>query len=101
MAKTFGARKSKTETRGRPKAGEEPRAPKGPYVPTGRPRGRPKMDPSQLKPKKVYVPKGRKVGGKVENRGAHLRVDWVPVEPKGPYVPTGKPRGRKKKEESD
>lgn len=32
---------------------------------------------------------------KVENRGAHLRKDYVPTgEPKKVYVPTGLPRGR-------
>lgn len=68
------------------------------YVPTGKPRGR---RPGQTKavleaeraarPPKVKKPDGRK------NNGAHLRVpDELKV--KKAYVPTGRPRGRKKGE---
>ena len=38
---------------------------------------------------------------KTENRGAHLRgADWEPKVSQGPYVPTGKPRGRPKMDPS-
>jgi len=85
---------------GKPRGRKKKEGSKVPYVPTGIPRGRKKMDPSQLKPQKVYVPKKYNTNSrKVENRGVHLRAGAVAKEPKGPYVPTGKPRGRPKKEE--
>jgi len=89
----------KVESRGRPKAGAEPKEKKGPYVPTGIPRGRKKMDPSQLKPKKVYVPKEYKV----DKRGAHFRgPDYVPkVENRGAHLRANSEWRKKKKEESD
>ena len=75
---------------------DHPREPAKPYVPTGKPRGRPSKAEKAKKaaalnkywaerervPKKPYVPKEPK----------------EPREPKGPYVPSGKPRGRPKKE---
>ena len=47
-----------------------------------------------MAPAKPYV-SSAKTG---ENRGAHLRKDYVPgsVVKKAAYVPTGQPRGRKR-----